>query len=215
MMVKPVIVLISEISSLQIPTDDIVWVLSDLISISGAIENLFAGQSEFNQGDNFPASFYQVWSYTNQALQITLLAYRYFVDMALPDFIEIEKLIDTLLNENFAGDYTDAADELSKALRHVIEDSQSVPEAFETGTVSKIEEAVGFLNDFMAAISDFCLLFNEEYEINYDSRVTVLDQIRQITGATETSSTITLLVTNSIGLVENAIQVYVNLLKLI
>ena len=37
------------------------------------------------------------------------------------DFIEIEKLIDTLLNENFAGDYTDAADELSKALRHVIE----------------------------------------------------------------------------------------------
>ena len=80
MMVKPVIVLIrevsnckialerplvrmfnlklqiSEISSLQIPTDDIVWVLSDLISISGAIENLFAGQSEFNQGDNFPAS---------------------------------------------------------------------------------------------------------------------------------------------------------------
>ena len=47
---------ISEISSLQIPTDDVVWVLSDLISISGAIENLFAGQSEFNQGDNFPAS---------------------------------------------------------------------------------------------------------------------------------------------------------------
>ena len=47
---------ISEVSSLQIPTDDIVWVLSDLISISGAIENLFAGQSEFNQGDNFPAS---------------------------------------------------------------------------------------------------------------------------------------------------------------
>ena len=46
----------SEVSSLQIPTDDIVWVLSDLISISGAIENLFAGQSEFNQGDNFPAS---------------------------------------------------------------------------------------------------------------------------------------------------------------
>ena len=37
------------------------------------------------------------------------------------DFIEVEKLIDTLLNENFAGDYTDAADELSKALRHVIE----------------------------------------------------------------------------------------------
>ena len=29
-------------------------------------------------------SFYQAWSYTNQALQITLLAYRYFVDMALP-----------------------------------------------------------------------------------------------------------------------------------
>ena len=39
--------------------------------------------------------------------------------------------------------------------------------------------------------------------------------LRQITGATETSSTITLLVTNSIGLVENGIQVYVNLLKLI
>ena len=37
------------------------------------------------------------------------------------DFIEVEKLIDTLLNENFAGDYTDAAGELSKALRHVIE----------------------------------------------------------------------------------------------
>ena len=36
------------------------------------------------------------------------------------DFIEIEKLIDTLLNENFAGDYTNAADELSEALRHVI-----------------------------------------------------------------------------------------------
>ena len=46
----------SEISSLQIPTDDIVWVLSDLVSISGAVENLFAGQSEFNQGGNFPAS---------------------------------------------------------------------------------------------------------------------------------------------------------------
>ena len=89
-------------------------------------------------------------------------------------------------------------------------------------------------------------MFNEEYEINYDSRVVALDQIRmvfikmlsaylliglnqllssaielvktflrQITGATETSSTITLLVTNSIGLVENGIQVYVNLLKLI
>ena len=41
--------------------------------------------------------------------------------MKILDFIEIEKLIDTLLNENFAGDYTDAADELSKALRHVIE----------------------------------------------------------------------------------------------
>ena len=26
----------------------------------------------------------------------------------------------------------------------------------------------------------FCLLFNEEYEINYDSRVTVLDQIRLV-----------------------------------
>lgn len=215
MMVKPVIVLISEISSLQIPTDDVVWVLSDLISISGAVENLFAGQSEFNQGDNFPASFYQAWSYTNQVLQITLLGYRYFVDMALPDFNEIEKLIDTLLNENFAGDYTDASDELSKALRFVIEDSHWVPEAFKIGTVSVIEEAVGFLNNFMAAISDFCLLFNEEYEINYDSRVIALDQIRQITGATETSSTITLLVTNSIGLVENGIQVYVNLLKLI
>ena len=90
------------------------------------------------------------------------------------------------------------------------------------------------------------MLFNEEYEINYDSRVVALDQIRmvfikmlsanlliglnqllssaieliktflrQITGATETSSTITLLVTNSIGLVENGIQVYVNLLKLV
>ena len=90
------------------------------------------------------------------------------------------------------------------------------------------------------------MLFNEEYEINYDSRVVALDQIRmvfimmisaylliglkqlfsstiepiktflrQITGATETSSTITLLVTNSIGLVENGSQVYVNLLKLI
>ena len=89
-------------------------------------------------------------------------------------------------------------------------------------------------------------MFNEEYEINYDSRVVALDQIRmvfikmlsanlliglnqllssaielvktflrQITGATETSSTITLLVTNSIGLVENGIQVYVNLLKLV
>ena len=46
----------SEISALQIPTDDVVWVLSDLVSISGAVENLFAGQSEFNQGDNFPAS---------------------------------------------------------------------------------------------------------------------------------------------------------------
>ena len=75
LMVKPVIVLIrlvfylvlgangyqiwklkSEISALQIPTDDVVWVLSDLVSISGAVENLFAGQSEFSQGDNFPAS---------------------------------------------------------------------------------------------------------------------------------------------------------------
>ena len=45
------------------------------------------------------------------------------------DFIEVEKLIDTLLNENFAGDYTDAADELSKALRHVIE----VPWRFRCG----------------------------------------------------------------------------------
>ena len=75
LMVKPVIVLIrlvfylvlgangyqiwklkSEISARQIPTDDVVWVLSDLVSISGAVENLFAGQSEFSQGDNFPAS---------------------------------------------------------------------------------------------------------------------------------------------------------------
>ena len=52
----PIWKLKSEISALQIPTDDIVWVLSDLVSISGAVENLFAGQSEFNQGDNFPAS---------------------------------------------------------------------------------------------------------------------------------------------------------------
>ena len=53
---EPIWKLKSEISALQIPTDDIVWVLSDLVSISGAAENLFAGQSEFNQGDYFPAS---------------------------------------------------------------------------------------------------------------------------------------------------------------
>ena len=37
--------------------------------------------------------------------------------------------------------------------------SQSISGAFETGIGSKIEEAVGFLNDFMTAISEEDFLF--------------------------------------------------------
>ena len=54
-------------------------------------------------------------------LNIMIKAARKASKSLIRDFNEIEKLIDTLLNENFAGDYTEAADELSKALRHVIE----------------------------------------------------------------------------------------------
>ena len=61
----------------------------------------------------------------------------------------------------------------------------------------------------------FSMDFNEEYEINYLERVFIFDEISNITEMTGTSSTVGLIVTNSIGLVENAIGIYINSINLI
>merc|ERR1711990_1350234 len=108
-----------------------------------------------------------------------------------------------LLNENIKGNYDDAAESLNSLYQMMFTEKNYIVEISNGNTLLGVEGLIGQINKIVDKIGSFSVDFNEEYEINYAERIFIFDEISNITQMTGTSSTVGLIVTNSIGLVEN------------
>jgi len=211
LVVIPTFDLIQSFHRLQIPIQDAFYLLSDIVLISTSFENVLTGKSQLSASED---NNYQNWSYINQILRLSVTVYGNYMGFVLPEY-DFEALVAMLMNENLKGNYDDAASSLNSLYRMLYTEKNYIIEINNGNTLLGVEGLIGQVNKMVDKIGSFAIDFNEEYEINYNERIIFLDTISNVTEVSGTSSAIGLVITNSVGLVENALGIYINLIKVL